>query len=88
MLYGALHSKNVEQNLERLRTFADSIGFLVCDAQTSEHYGELKSSLRRQGTPIPENDLWIAASAVQHSLTLVSRDVHFDSIPDLELERW
>ena len=39
MLYGALHSKNVEQNLERLRTFADSIGFLVCDAQTSEKSG-------------------------------------------------
>jgi tRNA(fMet)-specific endonuclease VapC len=51
-------------------------------------YGEIKSSLRQKGKPIPDNDIWIAASARQHSLTLVTRDAHFDEIDDLARERW
>lgn len=48
----------------------------------------LKAALRAQGTPIPENDLWIAALVRQHGLTLVSRDEHFDAVPGLAIERW
>jgi tRNA(fMet)-specific endonuclease VapC len=51
-------------------------------------YGELKAVLRDRGTPIPENDLWIAAIARQHDTPLVTRDVHFDAIPGLRVERW
>jgi len=88
MLYGALSSTNVDANLERLRGFIDRSDFLSCDDQTAEHYGEIKTTLRQQGTPIPDNDIWIAASAIQHSLTLVTRDVHSDEVSDLHREKW
>jgi tRNA(fMet)-specific endonuclease VapC len=88
MLYGAFNSNNVDSNLHRLRVFGDQVGALPCDEVTAELYGQIKTSLRRQGTPIPENDIWIAASALQHSLTLVTRDVHFDAVKSLQRARW
>jgi tRNA(fMet)-specific endonuclease VapC len=53
------------------------------DEQTTHHYARLFLQLRRQGTPIPTNDLWIASLAVQHDLALCSRDGHFDHLPQL-----
>ena len=61
---------------------------LPCDRATAARYGELKAALRAQGTPIPENDLWIAALARQHALTLVTRDAHFAGVRGLVVERW
>jgi len=61
---------------------------LPCDSTTSRFYGEIKTWLRRKGRPLPENDIWIAASAMQHSLPLVTRDAHFEEIEHLELVRW
>jgi predicted nucleic acid-binding protein len=57
---------------------------LFPDEQTTHHYGALYRQLRQQGTPIPTNDLWIAALAVQHGLTLCARDQHFDHLPQLD----
>jgi tRNA(fMet)-specific endonuclease VapC len=53
------------------------------DEDTTHHYARIWIQLRRQGTPIPTNDLWIAALAVQHNLALYSRDMHFDAIGQL-----
>ncbi|NCC51552.1 MAG: type II toxin-antitoxin system VapC family toxin [Spartobacteria bacterium] len=50
---------------------------------TTHHYARLFRQLREQGTPIPVNDIWIAALVVQHDLLLYSRDKHFDVIPQL-----
>lgn len=61
---------------------------LACDAATAAAYGEIKAELRARGTPIPENDLWIAALARHHRLTLVCRDAHFSSVPDLKVVAW
>jgi tRNA(fMet)-specific endonuclease VapC len=88
MLYGALSSAVPLTNLERVRSFIRSSGFLGCDDGTAMLYGEIKSSLRQKGKPIPDNDIWIADSTRQHSLTLVTRDAHFDEIDDLARERW
>ena len=77
------------KRIEHLEGFVDGTSFLVCDLQTAQQYGEIKAELRQQGTPIPDNDIWIAASAIQHSLTLVThRDVHFDEVSDLQREKW
>ncbi len=46
-------------------------------------YAAIKDYLRREGTPIPTNDLWIAASTLQHGLILATRDEHFDAIEGL-----
>ena len=53
------------------------------DEQTTHHYANLFAQLRRQGTPIPTNDLWIAALVVQHDLVLLTDDMHFTKIPQI-----
>lgn len=63
-------------NRERVRT-------LWPDEDTTHHYARLWRQLRLQGTPIPTNDLWIAALCLQHNIPLYSRDAHFDRLPQL-----
>jgi len=58
---------------------------LYAGAATTHHYAGLYAQLRRQGTPVPTNDLWIAALAIEHQLALLTRDQHFVSIPQLRL---
>lgn len=88
MLYGALHSASSSKNLDRLDDFISGAVFLSCDLGIARHYGQIKTSLRRKGKPIPDNDIWIAASAMQYSLTLATRDLHFDDVDGLQLSRW
>jgi len=57
---------------------------LFADEQTTHHYAAVYRQLRRQGTPIPTNDMWIAALALQHNLVLAARDAHFDRLPQIE----
>ncbi|MFZ0394580.1 MAG: type II toxin-antitoxin system VapC family toxin [Terracidiphilus sp.] len=59
------------------------VGLLYADDQTTHHYASVYRQLRKQGTPIPTNAMWIAALALQHSLTLCARDAHFDALPQL-----
>ena len=59
------------------------VGVLYADEQTAHHYGAVYRQLRKQGTPIPTNDMWIAALVLQHSLVLCARDAHFDVLPQL-----
>ena len=59
------------------------VGILYADEQTTHHYASLYRQLRKQGTPIPTDDMWIAALVLQHSLSLYDRDRHFDSLPQL-----
>ena len=76
------------RTFKRIDEFAASCAVLGCDIDTSRHYGQIKHSLRLKGRPIPENDIWIAAVAQQHGLTVVSRDAHFEEVDNLSLERW
>jgi predicted nucleic acid-binding protein len=55
---------------------------------TAVAYAALRVVLRRAGRPIPANDAWIAALALQHRLPVLSRDEHFDAVPDLERTSW
>ena len=59
------------------------VGILYADGQTTHHYAGIYRQLRKQGTPIPTNDMWIAALVLQHSLALCARDAHFDALPQL-----
>jgi tRNA(fMet)-specific endonuclease VapC len=73
------------QNERILGLFLNSprVRTLWADENTTHHYARLLLQLRRQGSPIPTNDMWIAALALQHDLALCSRDSHFDSLPQL-----
>jgi len=88
MFYGALSSNQIEENTNRLAEFVRDTISIPCDEDTARVYGEVKSALRKIGRPIPDNDIWIAAVAIQHSLSLVSRDEHFANIDQLNLVRW
>ena len=56
--------------------------------EVGDQYGQLKRELERQGTPLNENDLWIAATALAHDAVLVTRDQHFARVPGLTVEDW
>ena len=88
LYYGARKSTHVDANIARIDDLAASSSLLGCDSDTSRHYGRIKNDLRAKGRPIPENDIWIAAVAQQHGLTLVSRDTHFSEVGILSLEVW
>lgn len=86
--FGLLRSKKrrvIEGALDALEAIAT---VLPIDAETARPYAELRDRLKRAGTPIPSNDLWIGALAVQYSLAVVSRDAHFDRIPGLTRISW
>jgi tRNA(fMet)-specific endonuclease VapC len=88
LYYGARRSSRVQENLARIDEFAARSTVLACDTETARRYGAVKDGLRQKGRPIPENDIWIAAIALQYDLTLVARDAHFEEINDLTLETW
>src|SRR6476646_872409 len=84
LCYGARRSGRIEANLARVDELVASSTILVCDADTARHYGEVKNKLRLKGRPLPENDVWIAALALQHDLILVTRDAHFQEVENLQ----
>lgn len=61
---------------------------LSVELETATHYASLRTELKRAGTPIPANDLWIAALAREHGLPIVSRDTHFDRVRGIERLAW
>jgi predicted nucleic acid-binding protein len=61
---------------------------LPVDRESSEHYARIRAELKKVGHPIPSNDLWIAALARQHGVTLMSQDRHFDSVRDVRRIGW
>jgi len=88
LYYGAYRSNQLLKNVAIIERFAASNVVLSCNADSARQYGEIKDRLRRKGHPIPENDIWIAAIALQHGLTLITRDAHFSAVEDLEVEMW
>ncbi len=60
-----------------------TVGILTPARGTAEHYARLFVQLKRAGTPIPDSDLWIAALALEHDLPLITRDRHFEHVPQL-----
>jgi tRNA(fMet)-specific endonuclease VapC len=85
LLYGAEHSTRRAENVAQVEEFAAPAAILPCDAETAWYHGEIKSSLRRRGRPLPDNDIWIASIARQHRLTVATRDAHFGEMPGLVL---
>ena len=88
LYFGAWRSARVQDNLARVDDFATNNVVLMCDTETARRYGEIKELLRARGRPIPENDIWMAAIALQHDLILVTRDAHFEAVDGLRLAAW
>jgi predicted nucleic acid-binding protein len=60
-----------------------TVGVLLPGRETAEQYARLFVQLKRAGAPVPDNDLWIAALALEHDLMLITRDRHFQRVPQL-----
>jgi tRNA(fMet)-specific endonuclease VapC len=82
---GFLAGSRGTENEAGLARFLNSprVDVLLADGDTGHHYARLFHQLRRQGTPIPTNDIWIAALVAQHQLYLFARDAHFDHLPQI-----
>jgi tRNA(fMet)-specific endonuclease VapC len=85
LIHGAEVSNRRVANLAAVEHFTASVTVLSCAAGTASHYGEIKAALRSKGRPLPDNDVWIAATARQHVLTVATRDSHFNEIPGLAI---
>lgn len=74
-----------DKNREELDIFLDSPRVVVhpIDMETAEFYASILNNLKVAGTPVPTNDIWIAAVAFQHGYKLFTKDRHFDLIPGL-----
>jgi tRNA(fMet)-specific endonuclease VapC len=89
LLYGARHSSQIERNLRRVAEFAQPLISLPFDDVCAEHYGRIRADLALHGKPIGPADLWIAAIAQTHDLTLVTHNTNeFCRVPGLRLEDW
>ena len=85
LLGGFAAGTREQKNRAELARFLDSprVEVLPITAQTADSYALVYAGLRRRGQPIPTNDLWIAASALEHGAALLTRDAHFAQIDSL-----
>ena len=83
LMYGAELSKKSDFNRENYFCFCQQMKILQPDLEVAKMYGKIKSNLKAKGRPIPENDIWIAATALVADLELVTADSDFENISEL-----
>lgn len=85
--YGFMHGTRLRENTEALERFIAQprIEILQVDDGTTHRYGDIFAQLRRAGTPIQQNDVWIAALCRQHGFTLATRDRDFHHVAGLSV---
>lgn len=86
--YGIAESRHRPAYEAWLETELPRFDVLAVTEETAVAYAALRVALRRSGRPIPANDAWIAALAMEHRLPVLSRDQHFDVVPGLERKSW
>ena len=84
---GFLGGSKERENRDVLKRFLlkPSVKILNATLETAEVFGSIKNTLRRAGTPLPINDVWIAAHGVEAGSTIVTYDTHFKQVPGLRL---
>ena len=86
--YGIRGSSRPEALVRWREAFLERADVLLPDLRTIGPYGDIRAELKRAGTPIPANDVWIAALVRQHAMPLASRDRHFDKVAGLVRVEW
>ncbi len=87
--YGAEKSSQRGSALDKLERLQSMILVITLDAAVGERYGAIRAHLERAGTPIGNNDLWIAAHALSLGVTLISNNTReFERVPKLKLANW
>lgn len=85
LLAGFIRGRHRAKNESELRTFLSSprVSLLTVDRETASRYAAIINTLRSAGTPIPTNDIWIAATAMQHGLRVLTTDAHYLKVPQI-----
>ena len=86
LLFGAECSTRKAENAEVYSAFCKELEEIKPDSTVAPYYAKIKAQLKQDGHPIPENDMWIAACAMAHDLTVVTADKHFSFIKDISIE--
>jgi tRNA(fMet)-specific endonuclease VapC len=86
--FGIARSRHRVRYSDWLRKLADASAVLLIDEETATHYATVREKLREKGRPIPSNDAWIAALALQHRVPVLTRDEHFDLVDGVERRTW
>jgi len=86
--FGIAQSRHRASYESWLKEWIAVVMVLNIDEETTHSYSAIGLELKKEGKPIPANDLWIAALCRQHSLPLLSRDRHFDVISGLRRIAW
>jgi predicted nucleic acid-binding protein len=86
--FGFLQSRKQKKLQSLLAKLESQSAVLAIDRSTADWYASIRYDLKQQGRPIPENDLWIAALARQHTLEIVSNDTHFDHVDKIRRLGW
>jgi predicted nucleic acid-binding protein len=86
--YGIAQSRHRATYETWLKSHLGHFDVLAVTAETAVSYATLRIGLKQQGTPIPANDAWIAALALQHKLPVLSRDRHFDAVAQIRRHGW
>jgi predicted nucleic acid-binding protein len=87
-LYGVRNSRRRTENEAWLHRALGAVRVAPVTGETADAYASVRSMLDRKGTPIPVNDAWIAALALQHRLPVLSMDAHFDVVDGLTRVGW
>lgn len=82
LLYGFRSGSRFDRNATDLRSFLDNphVSFVPVGPVTADRYSRIAAALRARGSPIPTNDVWIAAHAMETGADLVSADRHFKAV--------
>ena len=83
LMYGAAKSAHVVQNKQNAKSFCSRYPLLGVSNIVAEFYGEIKKDLLSHGNVMPENDMWIAATALANDMTVITQDKHFEHIQNL-----
>ena len=83
--YGAHKSSKTESNLALFANFLSGFSITHIDESIAAMYGEVKEQLRKKGVNLPENDVWIAATAKARQCRLITYDAHFKSVEGLDV---
>ena len=85
LMYGLYKSSKQEENKTIIEGFLETVTILDVDNDTAESYAQIKNQLYQDSYTLPENDIWIAAVAQQHGLSMATFDKHFGYIKSITI---